>query len=181
MMLDGAKAGVAIFLLAVLQLSSLPLLVPGSATPDLLLILVVAVALTRGAEAAALTGFAAGLLLDAMLAGELGISSLLYIAAGVWVAYQVEPSDTVVVPATPALPSPARQYAYVFVAASMVQIGLGAAHVLLGDGYPLRYTLTQIALPTVVETTVVSLALLPPLRRLFPYRLRLDGYAVPAA
>src|SRR5262249_949501 len=119
-MLDAAKAAIAIFVLAVIQLSSLPLLVPGTATPDLLLILVVAVALTRGAEAAALTGFAAGLLLDAMLAGNLGISSLLYIAAGVWVAFRVEPSDSVVVPATPALPSPVRQYAYVFVAASMV-------------------------------------------------------------
>jgi hypothetical protein len=179
--LDAAKAAVAVFVLAVLQLSSLPLLVPGTATPDLLLILVVAVALTRGAEAAALTGFAAGLLLDAMLAGKLGISSLLYIAAGVWVALRVEPSDGVVVPATPGPPNLARQYAHVFVAAAIVQIGLGAAHVLLGDGYPLRYTLTQIAVPTVVETTVVSLALLPLLSRLFPYRLRLDGYAISAA
>ena len=39
----------------------------------------------------------------------------------------------------------------------------------------------EIALPTVVETTVVALVLLPLLRRLFPYRMRLDGYAVIAA
>ena len=81
----------AVFVLAVLQLSAMPQLIPGSATPDLLLILVVAVALIRGAEAAALTGFAAGVLLDALLIGRLGLTSLLYIAAGLWVAYRVEP------------------------------------------------------------------------------------------
>ena len=180
MTLDAVKAGVAVFVLAVLQLSALPLLIPGSATPDLLLILVVAVALMRGAEAAALTGFAAGLLLDALLVGRLGISSLLYIAAGLWVAYRVEPSDSVIAPVA-APPAPALQYVYVFGAAVIVQAGLGAAHLLLGDGYPLRYALVQIALPTVVETTVVALVLLPLLRRLFPYRMRLDGYAVIAA
>jgi hypothetical protein len=178
--LDAAKAGAAVLVLAILQLSSMPLIIPGSATPDLLLILVVAVALTRGAEAAALTGFAAGLLLDAMLVGRLGVSSLLYIGAGLWVAYQVEPSDSVVAP-VPSAPSRARRYAYVLAAATLVQIGLAAAHVLLGDGFPLRYTLTQIAIPTVVETTIVSLVMLPLLCRLFPYRLRLDGYPVAAA
>jgi cell shape-determining protein MreD len=180
-MLDAAKAAVAVFVLAILQLSAMPLIIPGSAAPDLLLILVVAVALTRGAEAAALTGFAAGLLLDAMLVGRLGISSLLYIGAGLWVAYRVEPSESAVVAVVPAPPSRARRYAYLLIAAALVQIGLAAAHVLLGDGYPLRYTLSQIAIPTVVETAIVSLVALPLLCRLFPYRLRLDGYPVATA
>ena len=46
--------------LAVLQLSAMPQLTPSAATPDLLLILVVAVAMLRGLEAAVITGFAAG-------------------------------------------------------------------------------------------------------------------------
>jgi len=44
---------VAVFVLAVLQLSAMPQLIPGSVTPDLLVILVVTIALTRGAGTAA--------------------------------------------------------------------------------------------------------------------------------
>ena len=115
MILDTLKAIVAVFVLAVLQLSAMPQLIPGSVTPDLLVILVVTIALTRGAEAAALTGFAAGVLLDAMLVGRLGLTSLLYMAAGLWVAYRVEPSDSVVVSPHSPMPRPAVQLLYVVV------------------------------------------------------------------
>jgi cell shape-determining protein MreD len=128
--LDAAKLAVAVFVLAVLQLSAMPQLVPGSAGPDLLLILVVMVALLRGAEAAALTGFAAGVLLDAMLVGRLGLSSLLYIAAGLWVAMRVEPGDQVMAVA-PQLPRRPAQYAYVVVATAGVQVALALARLLL--------------------------------------------------
>jgi cell shape-determining protein MreD len=172
---------VAVFVLAVVQLSAMPQLIPGSVTPDLLVILVVTIALTRGAEAAALTGFAAGVLLDAMLVGRLGLTSLLYMAAGLWVAYRVEPSDSVVVsPLPPMPPRPAVQLLYVVVATAIVQVGLAAAHVLLGDGYPVSFELFNVIIPTIVETAVLALVLLPLLRRLFPYRTRADGYPITA-
>ena len=71
MILDSVKIALAIFVLAVLQLSAMPQLTPTTAGPDLLVVLVIAVAMLRGPEAAALTGFAAGLLLDAMVVGTL--------------------------------------------------------------------------------------------------------------
>ena len=170
----------AVFVLAVLQLTAMPQLIPGSVTPDLLVILVVTIALTRGAEAAALTGFAAGVLLDAMLVGRLGLTSLLYMAAGLWVAYRVEPSDSVVVSPLSPMPRPAVQLLYVVVATAIVQVGLAAAHVLLGDGYPVSFELVNVIIPTIVETAVLALVLLPLLRRLFPYRTRADGYPIAA-
>ena len=182
MILDTLKAILAVFVLAVVQLSAMPQLIPGSVTPDLLVILVVAIALARGAEAAALTGFAAGVLLDAMLVGRLGLTSLLYMAAGLWVAYRVEPSDSVVVSlhSHSPMPRPAVQLLYVVVATTIVQVGLAAAHVLLGDGYPVSFELFNVIIPTIVETAVLALVLLPLLRRIFPYRTRADGYPIAA-
>jgi cell shape-determining protein MreD len=179
--LDAVKAAVAVFLLAILQLSAMPQLVPGSVTPDLLLILVVAVALTRGAEAAALTGFAAGVLIDAMLVGRMGLTSLLYMAAGLWVAYRVDPSEPGVVPTAPQMPRRIVQVLYVVAAEAIVQVGMAGVNVLLGDGYPVSFELFNVIVPTVIETGLVAIVLLPLLLRLFPYRARVDGYPVAAA
>jgi cell shape-determining protein MreD len=176
---DALKIAIAIFVLAVLQLSAMPQLVPGPAGPDLLLVLVVMVALLRGAEAAAYTGFAAGLLLDAMVVGRLGLTSLLYIGAGLWVAFRVEPGDQVVA-TLPSPPRPAVRVAYVLAAAVLVQFATAAAHVLLGDSYPVRYELSTVIVPTIVDTALAALLLVPLLGRLLPYRLRLDGYPVTA-
>ena len=129
----------AVFVLAVLQLSAMPQLIPGSVTPDLLVILVVTIALTRGAEAAALTGFAAGVLLDAMLVGRLGLTSLLYMAAGLWVAYRVEPSDSVVVSPLSPMPRPAVQLLYVVVATVDPVAGkVATSYIGGGSGRPQR-------------------------------------------
>ena len=179
MIRDALKIAVLVFLLAVLQLSAMPQVTPGPAGPDLLLILVVMVALLRGPEAAAITGFAAGLLLDAMLVGRLGLSSLLYIAAGVWVGMRAEPGDQVVA-TIPTPPRPSAQLAYVVAATVLVQIATAAAHVLLGDSYPVRYEFTTVIIPTIIDTTLAALVLVPLLRRLLPYRIRLDGYPVAA-
>lgn len=179
MIRDAIKIGVVMFVLAVLQLSAMPQLTPGPAGPDLLLILVVMVALLRGPESAAVTGFAAGLLLDAMLVGTLGLTSLLYIAAGVWVGLRVEPGDQVV-PTVTTPPRPSAQLAYVVAATVLVQVATAAAHVLLGDSYPVRYELTTVIIPTIIDTTLAALVLVPLLRRLLPYRFRFDGYPVAA-
>jgi rod shape-determining protein MreD len=176
---DGLKIAALIFVLAVLQLSAMPQLTPGPAGPDLLLILVVMVALLRGPEAAAVTGFAAGVLVDAMLVGRLGLSSLLYIAAGVWVGLRSEPGDQVV-PTIPSPPRPSAQLAYVVAATVLVQLATAAAHVLLGDSYPVRYELTTVIIPTIIDTTLAALVLVPLLRRILPYRMKLDGYTVAA-
>lgn len=55
---------------------------PPRVTPDLLLLLVLAVALRRGLEAGAFCGAAAGYLKDLVGGGPLGLFSLAYLAAG---------------------------------------------------------------------------------------------------
>ncbi len=55
------------------------------AEPDLVLVLLVALALERGAITGAVVGFTAGLLLDVMTLGTLGVTSLVLTAAGHWV------------------------------------------------------------------------------------------------
>src|SRR5262249_48444377 len=152
----------------IVQLSAMPQLVPGSVTPDLLLILVVAVALTRGGEAAALTGFAARVLIDAMLVGRMGLTSLLYMAARLWVASRVEPSEPGVVPVAPQMPRRIVQVLYVVAASAIVQVGMAGVNVLLGDGYPVSFELFNVIIPTVIETGLIAIILLPLLLRLFP-------------
>ena len=181
MILDSLKIAVAVVVLAVLQLSAMPQLTPSAATPDLLLILVVAVAMLRGLEPAVITGFAAGALLDAMTMGTMGLSSLLYMAAGAWVALRLEPSETVIVQTGPIPPRPALQFAYVVVAAVGVQVGLALSHLLLGDAFPVRFELVNVIVPSVIQTSVMALLLLPLLRRLLPYRPRIDVPSIAAA
>jgi rod shape-determining protein MreD len=179
--LDSIKIALAIFVLAVLQLSAMPQLTPTTAGPDLLLVLVIAVAMLRGPEAAALTGFAAGLLLDSMVVGRLGLTSLLYMAAGVWVANRLQPTEQVVVPTAPQPLSAPAQFAYVLAGTVIVEVGLAFAHSLLGDSYPLRTAFSTVVFPTVVETAVAALVLLPLLRRLLRHSTRIDVRSVSAA
>ena len=73
-MLDYPKALVCVFVLMVLQVSVTPQLYPFGGGPDLIAILVVALALWRGIELAAVAGFVGGLLLDAVLYRHLGMS-----------------------------------------------------------------------------------------------------------
>ena len=94
MILDSVKIAGAIFVLCRCSSSRRSAqLTPTTAGPDLLVVLVVAVAMLRGPEAAALTAFAAGLLLDAMVAERLGFSSLLYMAAGRLGPNRLQPKD----------------------------------------------------------------------------------------
>ena len=181
MILDALKISIAAFVLAILQLSAMPQLTPTTAGPDLLLVLVIAVAMLRGPEAAVLTGFAAGLLLDAMLVGRLGLTSLLYMAAGLWVANRLQPADQVVTPTPPQPLSPLVQFAYVVAGCLIVQVGLALAHSLLGDSYPLRIAFSTVVVPTVIETAVAALILLPLLRRLLRHQTRIDVRSVSPA
>jgi hypothetical protein len=84
------------------------------------------------------------------------------------------------VPTGPQVPRPPIQFAYVVAAVGLMQVALAMAHVLLGDNYPVRYELSNVIVPTIVDTAVAALVLLPLLRRLLPYRSRVDGYPVTA-
>ena len=83
--LDAGKAAVLLFVAAVAQVSIFAQVHVVDASPDLLLVTLVAVALLRGSVAGALGGFFAGILVDGATLGELGLTALVLTLAGYWI------------------------------------------------------------------------------------------------
>jgi cell shape-determining protein MreD len=182
MLLDAVKVVVAVFLLVVLQVSAMPQLMPTEASPDLVAVLVVMLAIRRGAEAAALAGFLGGILLDALSYQHLGLTSLMYVVVGVIIAARVQPAEAIgPLPSLPPVLSRARQFAWVIVGTVAVQVGLAVMLGLVGEGVGIRFELTQVIIPTVLETALVALALVPLLRWAFPVKIRIDVAAAAPA
>jgi rod shape-determining protein MreD len=78
------RAGVLVFLAALLQVTIVSSLAAGGGSPDLLLLVVVCLALQRGAIAGAIAGFAGGLVIDLLSLDTLGVTSLVLTLAGFW-------------------------------------------------------------------------------------------------
>ena len=81
---DAAKAAALLFAAVVVQVSVLSSADVLGGTPDLVRVVLVAVALLRGPMFGAALGFAFGFLLDTATLGTLGVSSLLLTLAGYW-------------------------------------------------------------------------------------------------
>jgi rod shape-determining protein MreD len=162
--LDTVKAGVLVFLLAVLQVAAAPQLTPTGGGPDFVVILVVALALWRGMEAAALAGFAGGMLLDAVLFQHLGTQSLVYVGCA-WVvatySHRGEAGAGMVAPAPP------RPLPWLLAGAALVQVGDVVMQVMLGRGAPVAVILWHQMLPSLIQTSLIALLFLPLLRRAF--------------
>lgn len=182
MLLDAVKVVVAVFLLVVLQVSAMPQLMPTHAAPDLVAVLVVMLAIRRGAEAAALAGFLGGILLDSLADQHLGLTSLMYVLVGVIIAARIQPGEAIgPLPSLPPVLSHARQFAWVVVGTIAVQVGLAVMLGLVGEGVGIRFEITQVIVPTVLETALVALALVPLLRWAFPIKIRIDVAAAAPA
>jgi rod shape-determining protein MreD len=164
MILDGVKIALCVFVLAILEVAATPQLTPFGGGPDLIIILVVALALWRGMEAAAVAGFAGGLLLDAITFEHLGMASLVYIGCAWAIATYAHRRE-----AGPGMlePPPPRALPWLVAGATAAQFGGLAMHVLLSD-HPAASVLFwhQIA-PAILQTTLLGLLLLPLLRRIF--------------
>lgn len=177
-MLDYPKALVCVFVLMVLQVSVTPQLYPFGGGPDLIAILVVALALWRGIELAAVTGFVGGLLLDAVLYRHLGMTSLAYLACA-WMVTRFAGRGEA--GAGMLEPAPPRPLPWVIAGALLVQLCLVAVQVLLGASYNLGFLVWHQIVPSLLQTTLLALLLLPLLRRLFrPTRIRPDVSAAAA-
>jgi rod shape-determining protein MreD len=161
---DVLKAGVLIFVLAVLQVAAAPQLTPTGGGPDFVVILVVALALWRGVEAAALAGFAGGLLLDAILFQDLGTQSLVYIGCAWAVATYSRRGEA---GAGMIAPPPPRPLPWLLAGAFLAQAGDVVVQVMLGRGAPVGVILWHQILPALIQTCLIALLLLPLLRRLF--------------
>lgn len=162
--LDYAKALVCVFVLVIMQVSVTPQLYPFGGGPDLVAILVVALALWRGLELAAVAGFAGGLLLDAVLFRHLGLTSLSYLACAWMVATFATRGEA---GAGMLEPAPVRPLPWVVAGALLVQVVLVSVQVLLGSGYELGYFVWHQIVPSLIQTTLLALLLLPLLRLLF--------------
>jgi rod shape-determining protein MreD len=81
----GAKAAVLLFFAVVLQVTIVGTIEIFGGAPDLVLVLLVAIALLNGATFGAFAGFWAGFLLDVALIETLGFTSLLLTLLGFWI------------------------------------------------------------------------------------------------
>ncbi|MGH3076042.1 MAG: rod shape-determining protein MreD, partial [Gaiellales bacterium] len=130
MIVDGVKIALCVFVLAVLEVAATPQLTPFGGGPDLIIILVVALALWRGLEAAAIAGFAGGLLLDAITFEHLGMQSLVYVGCACLIATYANRRE-----AGPGMlePPPPRALPWLVVGATAAQFGSLVMHILIGD------------------------------------------------
>ncbi len=85
MLADAAKAGVLLFFAVVVQATIMGSIEILDGTPDLVLVLLLVIALLRGAVFGAIGGFWAGFLVDTAYLGTLGVTSLLLTMAGYWI------------------------------------------------------------------------------------------------
>jgi rod shape-determining protein MreD len=82
---DSVKVVVLLFVAAIMQVSIFATVHVFGGMPDVLLVMLVAVALLRGAVVGAVGGFFAGLLVDTASLGQLGLTSLVLTIAGYWI------------------------------------------------------------------------------------------------
>lgn len=84
------RVSAVVFVAAMLQAVIVSSLVIGGGAPDLLLIVAVSLGLLRGSILGAVSGFAAGLVVDLLTLETLGITSLVLILAGFWAGRYAE-------------------------------------------------------------------------------------------
>jgi rod shape-determining protein MreD len=157
---DVAKAAALLFIAAVVQVSILSDVAIVHGRPQLLLVVVVCIALLRGAIFGAIAGFAAGLLADTGVFGTLGFTSLLLTLAGYWVGRYGETTG--------------RERAHapllsVAVITLLYQFGALVLHFVLGEPAPGREVLISLV-PTVIVNAALTIPVYALVRRLLRRR-----------
>ena len=156
---DAAKVGALLFVAAVLQVTILAAIDPLGGTPDLLLVVLVAVALLRGPIVGAAGGFFAGLIVDTATLATLGVTSLLLTVAGYWIGRYGETTGR------------DRAHAPLFsvlVVTVLYAVGAYVLRFVLGDGVSARLIL----LDTLPATVLLNLLLAAPVYALCRRLLR---------
>jgi rod shape-determining protein MreD len=150
--LDGVKAAALLFVAAIMQVSIFAQVHILGGVPDVLLVMLVAVALLRGAIVGAAGGFFAGLLVDTASLGRLGLTSLVLTIAGYWIGRYGETTgrDRAHAP-----------FLSVAVVTILYSFGLLLVYFVLGDRAPagamLRGLLPSIALNLILTAPVYAL------------------------
>jgi rod shape-determining protein MreD len=157
-MLDSVKAGLLLFVAVLAQGSILSAYSPLGGNADIVLVVVLAVALFRGAVFGAVAGFGAGLLLDLANFSTLGFTSLLLTLAGFWIGRYGE---------TTARDRFHAPFTSVGVVTILYSLGALALHFVLGDPAPADNAVA--ALPaSVLLNLLLTVPVYALVRRLFP-------------
>lgn len=148
-----------------LQSTVMPALSLAGVVPDLLLILVITVAYTRGSISGMLTGLLAGLLTDACFGDFVGLCALFYLCIGYVAGYSkkiYDERDYVL----PMLMIAAGEFLYTF--------AYYVAHFLLRSRTELGYYFLHMILPRIVYTVLAAAVLYPLFHLLHRLLLRLE-------
>jgi rod shape-determining protein MreD len=161
---DGVKAAVVLFLAAILQVSIFTQVHVLGGLPDLLLVMLVAVALLRGSMFGAIGGFFAGLLVDTATLGQLGLTSLVLTIAGYWIGRYGETTgrDRAHAP-----------FLSVGVITVLYSVGLLLVHFVLGEPAPAGSVARGIV-PAIVLNPILTAPVYALVRRLLRPRDRGD-------
>jgi len=147
MTLDVVKAFVVVFLAAVLQASVFSGVTVAGGTPDLVLVVLIAIALLRGSIFGAVAGFGAGLVLDTAYLSTLGVTSLLLTTAGFWIGRYGETTgrDRTHAP-----------FLAVAVVSVLYAVGALLLRFLLDEPAPAHAVLVETLFPTVALNLIVT-------------------------
>jgi rod shape-determining protein MreD len=149
---DSVKVVVLLFVASIMQVSIFAQVHILGGMPDVLLVMLVAVALLRGAVVGAVGGFFAGLLVDTATLGQLGLTSLVLTIAGYWIGRYGETTgrDRFHAP-----------FLSVAVVTILYSVGLLLVHFVLGERAPagamFRGLLPAIALNLILTAPVYAL------------------------
>jgi rod shape-determining protein MreD len=153
-----AKAAVLFFFVAIVQVTIVSSIGILGGSPDLVLVTLVAVALTQGSIFGAATGFWAGLLLDVARLGTLGFTSLLLTLAGFWIGRYGETTGR------DRAHAPLLSVAVVTV---LYAVGSLVMHFLLREAAPARIALVDELPATVALNLLLTFPVFWLVRRLF--------------
>lgn len=154
------RAAVLVFLAALVQVSALGGADVGGITPDVLVVVVILLAWSRGSLVGACAGFSAGLLVDTVTLGRLGVSSLLLLLVGYWAGRYAE---------TTGRGRAFAPYLTVLVLAALHGLGALALAALLGESVDTGAAIGDALLASLLDLGLAFL-LYRPLRRLLGAR-----------
>ena len=153
-----AKAAALFFVVSIVQVTIVSSIGILGGSPDLVLVTLVAVALTQGSIFGAASGFWAGLLLDIARLGTLGFTSLLLTLAGFWIGRYGETTGR------DRAHAPVLSVAVVTV---LYAIGSLVMHFLLRESAPARIVLVDELPATVALNLLLTFPVFWLVRRLF--------------
>jgi rod shape-determining protein MreD len=156
-LLEPFKVALLMFVAAILQVTIFSQLDILGGYPDVVLLVLVAVALLRGSIYGAAAGFFAGLIVDTANLATLGVTSLLLTIAGYWIGRYGE---------TTGRDRGHAPYVSVAVATILVQFGALILHYLLGDPVSAKAVLIETLPPKVALNLLLTLPVYALTRRL---------------